>query len=119
MREFISGAIRDTSEGKLSYVKGLSPIVLRRYLQYLDEHRTQSDGNRRTFDNWKRGIAKDVYLDSGGRHFLDLWLLCDGYAAEDNHGPVTIQNALCAIMFNTMGMLHELLIAEINNDKPK
>lgn len=119
MREFESGATRDTNEGKLSYVKGLSPIVLRRYLEYLDAHRTQADGNRRTFDNWKNGICKDVYLDSLGRHNMDVWLLCDGFSVEDNHGPVIIEDALCGILFNTMGMLHELLTKEIDNDKHK
>lgn len=118
MREFDTGAVRDTSEGKLSYVKGLSPIVLRRYLQYLDVHKTQADGNIRTFDNWKRGISKEVYLDSLVRHTMDVWLLCDGFTAEDNHGLVIIENALCGIIFNSTGMLHELLVKEINNDKP-
>jgi len=50
-----------------------------------------------------------VYLDSLGRHFVDVWLLHNGYPAEDNHGPVDIESALCAIMFNSMGMLHEIL----------
>ena len=109
MRKFESGATRDTVAGKLSYVKGLSPAVLKRYLQYLSLHRKQPDGSMREFDNWKKGIEKDVYLDSLGRHFVDVWLLHNGYPAEDNHGPVDIESALCAIMFNSMGMLHEIL----------
>ncbi len=109
MREFESGATRDEVEGKLSYVKGLSPIVLKRYLQYLDAHRTQADGQKRDFDNWKLGIDQDTYLDGLGRHFWDVWLLCHGYSTEDNHGPVILEDVLCAVMFNTMGMLHELI----------
>jgi len=109
MRKFESGATRDTVDGKLSYVKGLSPIVLRRYLEYLNVHRLQADGNTRPFDNWKRGIAKDVYLDSLCRHFMDVWLIHDGYNTNDNHGPVTIENALCGVLFNTIGFLHVLL----------
>jgi len=109
MREFTDGAIRDTVEGKLSYVKGLSPIVLKRYLEYLDAHRTQADGKLRTFDNWKCGIPRDVYLDSLGRHFMDVWLLEYGFTAEDNHGVVDIEGALCGVLFNTMGMLHEII----------
>jgi hypothetical protein len=109
MREFDTGATRDVSEDKLSYVKGLSPIVLKRYLQYLNEHRIQADGNKRTFDNWKLGIPQEAYLDGLGRHFIDVWLLCHGYSAEDNHGPVNLESALCAVMFNSMGMLYELL----------
>jgi hypothetical protein len=113
MREFNSGAIRDTDNTKLSYVKGLSPIVLRRYLEYLDVHRTQADGNKRTFDNWKNGIPEEVYIDSLCRHTIDAWLLFDGFSTEDNHGPVIIEDALCGILFNTMGFLHELLKKEI------
>lgn len=119
MRIFSGGATRDTDEDKLSYVKGLSPIVLRRYLQYLDAHRLQADGNRRTFDNWKRGITQEVYLDSLGRHNMAVWLLCDGFAVDDNHGPVIIEDALCGILFNASGMLHELLIKGIDNGKAK
>lgn len=109
IRKFTGGATRDTVEGKLSYVKGLSPIVLKRYLQYLDLHRLQSNGEKREFDNWKLGIDQATYLDGLGRHFWDVWLLCHGYPAEDNHGSVELESALCAIMFNSMGMLFEIL----------
>jgi hypothetical protein len=109
MRQFDSGATRDTEEGKLSYVKGLSPIVLKRYLQYMDKHRLQSDGSKRDFDNWKLGIDRPTYLDSLMRHYVDVWLLCQGYSAYDNHGPVDLENALCGVLFNAMGMLHEKL----------
>jgi len=108
IRTFPSGSTRDTEEGKLSYVKGLSPIVLKGYLQYLDKHRLQADGQKRSFDNWKLGIDQEAYLDGLGRHFWDVWLLCHRYPAEDNHGPVELKNALYAIMFNSMGLLYEL-----------
>lgn len=109
IRTFSTGATRDTAEGKLSYVKGLSPIVLRRYLQYLAKHRKQPDGSMREFDNWKYGIPKHTYLDSLGRHFVDLWLLMQGFDATDNHGPCDLEELLCAIIFNSSGLLHEVL----------
>ena len=109
IRTFDTGATRDTTQGKLDYVKALSPIVLRRYVQYLDKHRQQSDGSYREFDNWKKGMDQGVYHSSGGRHFFDTWLLTEGYAAEDNHGPVEIEDAICAQLFNLMGQLHEML----------
>ncbi len=109
IRTFKTGATRDTDQGKLDYVKALSPIVLRRYVQYLDKHRLQPDGSYRDFDNWKQGMPQEAYISGGGRHFVDTWLLTEGYATEDNHGPVELQDALCAQLFNIMGRLHEIL----------
>jgi len=62
IRQFDSGATRDTDENKPSYVKALSPIVLQGYVEYLGRHRLQSDGNLRDWDNWKKGIPQEVYL---------------------------------------------------------
>jgi len=109
MREFGGGANRDTTDGKLDYVRALSPVVLRRYLQFLDKHRKMPDGTMRKFDNWKKGIPAGVYLSSLGRHFMDVWLLMHGFDAEDNHGKVELDDALCGVLFNAMGMLHEHL----------
>jgi len=109
IRTFGTGATRDTSAGKLSYVKALCPIVLQRYVQYLDKHRLQPDGSMREFDNWKKGIPRETYQDSRMRHEITAWLLSQGIPAEDNHGPVNIEDTLCAIIFNAMGELHEVL----------
>ena len=114
IRTFDTGATRDTAQGKLDYVKALSPIVLRRYVQYLDKHRLQPDGSYRDFDNWKKGIPQETYRSSQGRHFFDDWLLSEGYATEDNHGPVTdIEDVLCAELFNIQGRLREILKARL------
>ena len=109
IRKFDTGATRDTEAGKLDYIKALSPIVLQRYVQYLDKHRLQSDGSLRDWDNWKQGIPPEVYLSSRMRHEIAIWLLFEGYPAFDNHGPVNIEDALCAIIFNAQGQLHEIL----------
>lgn len=109
IRTFDTGATRDTVKGKLSYVKALSPIVLQRYVQYLDAHRKQPDGSLRNFDNWKKGIPEETYLDGLGRHFIAAWLLAQGFPAEDNHGSVMLEDTLCAIIFGSSGWLHELL----------
>ena len=117
IRKFSSGATRDTDQGKLDYMKALSPIVLRRYVQYLDKHRLQPDGSYRDFDNWKQGIPQEAYISGGGRHFMDTWLLTEGYTTEDNHGPVTdIEDTLCAEIFNKMGRLKEILEARFKEE---
>lgn len=113
IRTFGTGATRDTVEGKLDYVKALCPLVLRRYVQYLDKHRLQPDGSMRDFDNWKQGIPREVYHSSKGRHFFADWLLEEGYAVSDNHGVVDEEDALCGELFNTMGKLREILKAKL------
>uniref|UniRef100_A0A6M3JAZ4 dATP/dGTP diphosphohydrolase N-terminal domain-containing protein n=1 Tax=viral metagenome TaxID=1070528 RepID=A0A6M3JAZ4_9ZZZZ len=113
IRKFETGATRDTNSGKLNYVGALSPIVLQRYVQYLDAHRKQPDGSLRDFDNWKKGIPIEVYFEGLGRHFVATWLLAQGFSAEDNHGPVTLEDSLCASIFNASGWLHEILKAKL------
>ena len=117
IRIFDTGATRDTTEGKLDYVKALCPLVLRRYVQYLDKHRLQSDGSMRDFNNWKKGIPRETYHSSKGRHFFADWLLEEGYKVSDNHGPIDEEDALCGELFNTMGKLREILKAKLTSKK--
>lgn len=113
VRKFEGGATRDTIEGKLSYVKALCPNVLRCYMEYLGRHRLQSDGNMREWDNWKQGMPQEVYLDGLGRHFWNVWLLLCSYEAYDNHGAVTLEDSLCGVIFNAMGILYEELSKDV------
>lgn len=117
MRTFKTGATRDVVEDKLNYVKALSPIVLQRYVKYLGEHRTQADGTQRDWDNWKKGIPKEVYLEGEDRHHRAVWKLLQGYKVFDNHGPVTLEDSLCGVMFNSMGMLYEVLKGQTEEKK--
>lgn len=107
MRVFNSGATRDDDNGKYDYEGFLSPIVLKRYSEYLHKHRKQADGTMRGSDNWQGGIPPDVYMKSLLRHVIDVWLLHDGFP-EDATVP-DIQESLCAVMFNAMGYLFEEL----------
>lgn len=115
VRTFDTGATRDTVAGKLDYVKALCPLVLRRYVQYLDKHRLQPDGNMRDFDNWKKGIPRETYHSSKGRHFFADWLLEEGHEVLDNHGPVDEEDALCGELFNAMGKLRGILLMKEKN----
>ena len=108
IRTFDSGATRDTDEGKLDYEGFLSPLVLRRYAEYMHKHRYQADGALRASDNWQRGIPKVAYMKSGWRHFFDWWTL---HRSTDT--PLEeIEEALCAVIFNASGYLHELISNE-------
>ncbi len=110
IREFEGGATRNSEEGKLDYEGFLSPLVLRRYAEYLDSHRALEDGTMRDSDNWQRGMPLDVYMKSMWRHFMDLWTMhrTPGTILRHTLG-YNIEVALCAILFNASGYLHELL----------
>lgn len=100
-RYFETGAYRDTDVGKNDYEGYLSPAVIRRFGDYMTKHRVQSDGTVRESDNWQKGIPQNQYMKSMWRHFLDVWTL------HRNGGDP--QEALCALLFNVMGYLHEEL----------
>ena len=104
MREFDTGATRDNDGEKLDYEGFLSPVTLKRYAEYMHKHRKQADGEIRDSDNWQRGIPLDAYMKSMFRHMMDLWaqhrdVFEDEYCQDE---------AICAIIFNAFGYLHEL-----------
>jgi hypothetical protein len=95
-------------------MRALSPAVLRRYVEYLAKHRTQADGQLRAFDNWKRGIPRDAYMDSLLRHTVDAWRMF-----MDNSSGEGFTDLLCAIIFNASGLLFEQLVeAGAGREKP-
>ena len=103
-RNFETGAYRDTDVGKHDFEGFLSPLVIKRYGEYMTKHRKQSDGKLRDSDNWQKGIPKDAYIKSGWRHFMDWWGEHRYLDSKDG-----IEEALCALLFNVMGYLHETL----------
>jgi len=102
-RSFETGATRDTSEGKLDFEGFLSPRVLEMFAIYMDSNRVQSDGKLRDSDNWQKGIPRNEYLKSAWRHFFDWWKEHRGIGTKDG-----ITTALCGLLFNVMGYMHEL-----------
>jgi hypothetical protein len=110
VRQFESGADRDTDEHKIDPEGALSPVVLQRYAEYMREHSIRQDGSRRSSDNWQKGMDLDVYASSAWRHFLQFWMAHRGYEPLDDDGKlVPIQEALCGSLFNLMGYLHEVM----------
>ena len=106
MRTFGTGATRGADEDKLDYEGFISPLAWERYAQYLHKHRIQVDGQMRASDNWQKGIPKDAYIKSAFRHFMSWWLLHRGHTASEE-----LEEALCALLFNVQGYLHEHLRA--------
>jgi hypothetical protein len=99
MREFSTGATRDTDENKIDFEGFLSPLALEEYGKYMLKNQLQADGKLRASDNWQKGIPIDAYMKSMWRHFHSVWKR--HRAQEDN-----IED-LCAMFFNVQGMLHE------------
>jgi hypothetical protein len=62
------------------------------------------DGELRASDNWQHGMPLDCYIKSGFRHFIDWWLEHRGERSRAG-----LEDALCGLMFNVMGYLHEIL----------
>jgi hypothetical protein len=86
-REFLTGAQRDTSEGKLRM--SLIPQkelqrVMRRYLDGAEKYGE---------NNWMRGMPLSVYYDCAHRHLEAWW---QGDTGEDHAGAV-VWNMLCAM----------------------
>lgn len=102
IRKFNTGATRDTATNKLDFEGFLSPLVLRRFAEYMHKNRLQTDGSLRDSDNWQKGIPKDAYMKSMWRHFFAVWE--DYRGIGDNY-----EEDLCALLFNVQGLLHELL----------
>lgn len=102
MRKFTTGATRDDAEHKLDYEGFLSPLVLERYAEYMHKHRFQKDGEMRDSDNWQKGIPLEAYMKSGWRHFFDWWKEHRGLPSREG-----LADALCGLLFNVMGYLHE------------
>lgn len=111
IRTFATGATRNLDVNKLDYEGFLCPMVLESFAKYMDSHRMQKDGTLRSSDNWCKGIPIEVYMKSMWRHFFDVWKCyrsLEVLSPEDGH-PIDSEEALCALLFNVQGMLHELI----------
>lgn len=107
IRTFDTGATRDSEEGKFDYEGFLSPLVLERYAEYMHSHRMQKGGKLRDSDNWQKGIPFSAYMKSLLRHLMTLWK-----QHRFPFGPDPSEETLCAIIFNSSGYLHEMLMAK-------
>lgn len=86
--QFVTGAVRDTNEGKGRFDL-ISPIALKRLAQ-LYERGAKKYGSR----NWEKGIPLWRYLDSAERHLND-------FKAGDR-----VEDHLIAVAWNVFGFIH-------------
>jgi len=117
IRTFNTGATRNSEEGKLDYEGFLSPLVIERFGEYMHEHRKQEDGSLRDSDNWQKGIPFTAYMKSAWRHFHCWWKLhrrlqdlkARGFTDIEVSAAKQLEDAICALIFNAQGYLHEQL----------
>jgi len=114
MREFDTGATRDSDENKLDYEGFFNPFVLQRYAEYMHKHRKQADGKMRASDNWQKGMPREVYMKSLLRHVFEVWQLhrCEPYDLEE------IVERLCATVFNAFGYIHQIIEGSLHLSPP-
>lgn len=108
MRQFKTGATRNIDASKYDYEGFLSPLVLTRFAEYMHKNRVQADGKVRDSDNWQKGMPLDAYIKSGWRHFMEWWSL----HRSKEKAAFVLEEALCALLFNVQGYLHEHLKAK-------
>ncbi len=118
MREFETGATRGSDDNKPDYEGFFSSLVFKRYGEYMNKHRVQANGEIRDSDNWQKGIPISAYIKSWWRHFIDVWSMWRRIERPQpgvmelkewsDESLEIISEALCAALFNNMGMLHEV-----------
>ncbi len=109
IRSFASGATRDQDTTKFDYEGFLSPLALTRFAAYMHKNRIQPDGSTRDSDNWQMGIPRDSYMKSLWRHLITVWMHHRNVPVEGCEG---MEEALCGVIFNAQGYLHEIMKAK-------
>lgn len=112
MRDFASGAKRSSDAGKPDYLGFISHRAVKRFGEYMLAHQKCEDGSMRASDNWKKGIPIASYRSSRSRHLRELEQMEELEAdAGWIPNPAAYEEALCALIFNCQGLLHEHLKA--------
>ena len=105
-RTFKTGAYRDQDTAKHDLEGYLSPLVMARFAAYMHKNRTLPNGDTRPSDNWQRGMPRQSYMKSLWRHLMTAWAHHRNVAEADAED---IEEALCGVLFNAQGYLHEHL----------
>lgn len=110
VRTFATGATRSQDSDRPDYEGYLSPLVIERFGSYMKKHRIQADGKVRDSDNWQLGMPLKVFAKGLLRHIVHFWTRHRGFIVHDPLAAESIQEDLCAIIFNAQGYLHQLLV---------
>lgn len=96
-REFDTGALRESDEGKEDYVESVSWLTMRRFALYM-----KSNEMKYGRGNWKKGIPIEEYEKSLMRHLQKY--LANKYDGANLEPDV---DHLAAALFNLSGLIHE------------
>lgn len=121
MRQFKTGATRDSNKGKNDYEGFLSPLFIEAFGNYMTRHQKQADGKMRDSDNWQNYFGKNHYkicIKSLFRHFIDFWCIHRGYTRydKDDKHKLTKIECICAIFFNLQAYADKLLNEKEENN---
>ena len=111
MRQFDTGATRDSDDNKFDFEGFLSPFVLEQFGLYMHKNRVQADGKLRDSDNWQKGIPQDQYMKSILRHLMSAWI-------AHREGKFRIDDWM-AIIFNAQGYVYEQMVANGEIPRPQ
>lgn len=108
MRQFATGAVRDSEDGKEDYIETISWTAFARYAAYMTSKKTKYGQG-----NFKKGIPIEAYEKSLVRHLQK-------YLANKYEGGQTERDEdhLSAILFNVFGIMHEEETAKRVEDEP-
>jgi hypothetical protein len=117
VRQFASGATRDTDQNKLNYRGFENPFVTKRFAEFMHKNRRQSNGELRAADNWQKGIPREAYMESLERHVNEVKEMHEAEAGRSPESwgvPVLadrelLLDTLSAVIFNAQGMMLEIM----------
>jgi hypothetical protein len=107
IRQFGTGANRDTDVGKLDFEAFDHPLLVESYARYLNKHRKLPDGTFRDGDNWQKMFGDDhfaVCMKSAHRHFFDVWKQHRGIKSSES-----LEDSINATIFNLKAYLFKIL----------
>lgn len=103
--KWVTGAIRDSQEGKEDYTETISWTAFKRYAIYMTGKKSKYGSG-----NFHKGIPIESYEQSMLRHVQKYM------ANKYEHGDVeTDQDHLSAILFNAFGIIHEEEMLKLKN----